>query len=74
MVICLNSGKVGGEGHVEPEKGNDESVALGVGMGKILPRHIYKECRIDRQSLKAKREKDWFKFFRKNEIISKFFE
>ena len=71
---CLNSGKVGGEGDAEPAKTNEESVALGVGMGKILPRHIYKECRIDRQSLKKKRENDWFKYFRKNDIISKFFE
>ncbi len=52
----------------------DESVALGVAMGKIVPRHIYKACKIDRESLKMKREGDWFKCFRKNDIISKFFE
>jgi hypothetical protein len=74
MVIGMNSGKVVGEGDVQPSLSNDESVALGVGMGKIVPRHIYKACLIDRESLKKKRDKDWFKFLRKNEIISKFFE
>ncbi len=74
MVIRLNAAKVRGEGDAESEMMNEESVALGVGMGKILPRHIYRDCLIDRQSLKEKKERDWFKYFRKNEIISKFFE
>ena len=48
--------------------------ALGIGMGKVIPRHIYEECKIDRQSLRKKCENDWFKCFRKKDIISKFFE
>jgi hypothetical protein len=50
------------------------SFALGIGMGKVIPKHIYKECKIDRQSLREKYENDWFKCLRKRDIISKFFE
>jgi hypothetical protein len=74
MVFGFISGKIAGEGDAHPAIMNDESVALGVAMGKIVPRHIYKACLIDRESLKKKREKDWFKYFRNNEAISKFFE
>ena len=64
----LNSGKVAGEGTEHPTFMNNESVTLGVAMGKIVPLHIYKAFLIDRESLKKKREQDWFKWFRKNKI------
>ena len=73
----MGSVKVAGSGKVASEGDaimNDESVALGVAMGKIVPQHIYKACKIDRESLKKKREEDWCKCFRNNDIISKFFE
>ena len=58
----------------EDEKQNAESFALGIGMGKVIPRHIYEECKIDCHSLRKKYERDWFKCIRKKDIISKFFE